>query len=97
MTLNTDVLSHLIELGYSYTYHEADFYDDGDAESGPHLAGGPAYHEFQSEDDYIIFDDKGHFEFWEKRDLELEAWENEHNPDLYDAYGFIIDDDPEGY
>lgn len=48
-----DLAAHvfLLGAGYKWTRHPNSFEDDGDAESGPHLAGGPAYDEYASPDD----------------------------------------------
>jgi hypothetical protein len=58
---------------YVRTHYPESFEDDGDAESGPHLTGGPAYDEYESADDRVIIDHNGHFAHHEKRDLEWEA------------------------
>ena len=70
---NLEVHAHLIELGYTFAFREADFEDVGNGETGPILKGGPAYNEYASDEDYIFIDHKGHFAHYEKRDL---AWEN---------------------
>jgi hypothetical protein len=38
----------LVEAGYSYTREPCTFEDDGDAESGPHLTGGPEFDQYES-------------------------------------------------
>lgn len=48
---NPEVHDNLLPLGFTWTQYEADWYDDGDAESGPHLAGGPGFDEYLRESD----------------------------------------------
>ena len=50
---------HLLELGYVHTHNEADWEDDGDAESGPHLSGGPAYDEYYVPGHSIYVEENG--------------------------------------
>jgi hypothetical protein len=64
----------LVELGYERAHFPESFEDDGGAESGPHLTGGPAYDEYTGPEEYIIIDMHGHFAHREKRDLAMEAW-----------------------
>jgi hypothetical protein len=70
---NRGTHDQLVALGYVRTHYPESFEDDGDAESGPHLTGGPAYDEYESADDRVIIDHNGHFAHHEKRDLEWEA------------------------
>ena len=71
---NRDEHDALLAKGYTYTHHEADWYDDGDCESGPHLAGGPAYDEYHNETERVVFDETGTLAWREKIDPEFEAW-----------------------
>jgi hypothetical protein len=41
-------------LGYVCTQHPASWEDVGDAESGPQIAGGPAFDEWTLDDSFII-------------------------------------------
>jgi hypothetical protein len=75
---NPDAHAHLIALGYRHTQFPCTFEDDGDAESGPHLTGGPAFDEYESDDDRLIIDELGRFAHWELRDLEAEKAEAEY-------------------
>jgi hypothetical protein len=40
---NPGIHPHLLDLGFEYQHVPEDWHDEGDAESGPHLVGGPAY------------------------------------------------------
>ena len=71
---NLDVHYALVAEGFHLTQHEADFYDDGDVESGPHLAGGPAYDEYEDADYRIIVDHDGMVAYHEPRDLAMEKY-----------------------
>jgi len=72
-----DAHGFLMELGYSHEYEPSSWHDDGDGESGPRLAGGPAFDMYTAPDHYIILDDYGRAHY-EPRDLEMEAWYDEH-------------------
>lgn len=72
---NPDIHAALLVEGFTLTQHEDDFEDDGDAESGPHLTGGPAWDEYQSADEMIVVDHHGAVVHREPRDLEREAYE----------------------
>ena len=87
---NPDAHAHLIALGYERTFHACDFHDDGDGESGPHLAGGPAWDEYTSADDWLAISDEGRFEHWEPRDHEREAYEAAMADDDGDAIGRMM-------
>lgn len=56
---NAGIHGHLLDLGYCHVRHEADWYDDGDAESGPSLAGGPAWDEYSNGDEYLAVEENG--------------------------------------
>lgn len=71
---NSEVHANLLQAGYVHTQHPADFWDDGDAESGPCLNGHAGYDEYESADDRVIIDDEGKFAHYEVRDLEMEAY-----------------------
>ena len=47
--MNTNAHHQLIELGFTYTAVEADWYDGGDCENGPKLEGGPAYDLYEND------------------------------------------------
>jgi hypothetical protein len=40
---NPGIHLHLLDLGFEYAHMPEDWHDEGDAESGPYLVGGPAY------------------------------------------------------
>lgn len=40
---NVGIHQHLLDLGFEYAHMPEDWHDEGDAESGPYLVGGPAY------------------------------------------------------
>ena len=40
---NSGIHPHLLEMGFEYQHVPADWHDEGDAENGPYLVGGPAY------------------------------------------------------
>jgi hypothetical protein len=71
---NVAVHDQLTVLGYELTQHREDYWDDGDAESGPSLNGGPAYDEYCGPDEYICIDEQGHVVHRDDRNLELEQW-----------------------
>jgi hypothetical protein len=71
---NLDIHDHLITLGYAHTAHEADWEDVGTGETGPWVVGSPGWDEYESLEDRIIVDHRGHVAQWESRDLEFEAW-----------------------
>jgi hypothetical protein len=62
----------LLAAGYKHERVEASWEDDGDAENGPHLSGGPAYDEYKDADSRVVVQEEGKA-FYEIRDLELEA------------------------
>jgi len=47
--MNTNAHHQLIELGFTHTAVEADWYDGGDCENGPKLEGGPAYDLYEND------------------------------------------------
>ena len=63
----------LVEAGYSYTREPCTFEDDGDAESGPHLVGGPEFDQYEGPLHYVAVLPGGECHF-EKRDLAMEAF-----------------------
>jgi hypothetical protein len=71
--LNPGVHQHMIEMGYRHSYSPAEF-DDGDAENGPGHGGHDEFDTYESADDYVVIDARGHFAHHEKRDLELERF-----------------------
>lgn len=71
---NADIHAALLAEGFAFTPHEADFEDDGDGESGPHLTGGPAWDEYESDDERIVVAHNGAVVHREPRDLAFEAW-----------------------
>jgi hypothetical protein len=69
---NPELHTHLVELGFTYTYYPPEF-DDGDPENGPGTWGCPAFDEYEDATTRVIIDQEGHVEVT-LRDLELEAW-----------------------
>lgn len=43
---NIKIHTSLLALGFTHKHYEADWYDDGNAENGPHLSGGPGFDEY---------------------------------------------------
>lgn len=58
----------------THTYHPEDFEDDGDAENGPHLTGGPAWSEYTTESHMIVIDHTGLIVHQEVINWALERW-----------------------
>lgn len=73
--MNADIHSNLIALGYVHTHYEESYEDVGTPESGPELAGGPEFDEYESDTDRIIIDHEGRFGHHEMRDLAQEEAE----------------------
>lgn len=48
---NPEVHTNLITLGFTHTRFDADWCDEGNAESGPRLSGGPGWDEYLRESD----------------------------------------------
>ena len=71
---NENIHYWLFWMEYDYHHVEESFEDDGNAESGPHLSGYPAYDEYRNDEEYLIIDYFGHFVHREKRDLEFEKF-----------------------
>lgn len=63
---NPEVHDNLLTLGFTHAQYEADWHDDGDAESGPHLAGGPGWDEYLRESDMtkVCVDEDGSVGFF---------------------------------
>ena len=73
----------LLPQGFVHTHYEADYHDDGDAESGPHLAGDPGFDAYRSENELIIIDEDGTLVSREPIDLEFEAWVDKMASEIY--------------
>jgi hypothetical protein len=71
---NLNAHANMVAEGFMYVQHEADFEDDGDAESGPHLVGGPAWDEYVDKDMRFIFSNNGVLVHQENYDPEFEAF-----------------------
>ena len=72
---------YLLSLGYSHTYHEADFEDTGNGESGPMVTGWSGYDEYTGPDEYIFISDQGNTDYG-LRDLEAEKAAGEMYQDM---------------
>lgn len=59
MAFNEGIHHHLLDLGYTYIHNEADWWEEGSAESGPILRGGPAWDCYDSEQEYLAVDKDG--------------------------------------
>lgn len=70
---NLALHEHLIAQGYSWEQCPASWHDDGDAESGPSLGGGPAYDRYIGDGEYVYAVEDGTLDR-EARDYKLEAW-----------------------
>jgi hypothetical protein len=70
---NLALHEHLLALGFVYQRVEADWIDDGDAESGPHLSGHDAFDEYEDADSRVFCGEGGDTGF-EWRDLAHERW-----------------------
>jgi len=79
---NLALHEHLTSLGYQRTRQDATWEDDGDAESGPHLIGGPAYDEYSSADEYVFASENGTLDRM-PRDQHLENWLDEQQCEIY--------------
>lgn len=68
---------HLLAHGYTYERMAATWEEDGDAESGPHVSGGPEFDQYTGADEYVFIAPSGLADH-EKRDAAHEAWIDEH-------------------
>jgi hypothetical protein len=73
MPINPELHHLLVNNGFRYEFVPDSFEDDGDAESGPHLTGGPSYDLYESDHWRYIIDHRG-IQVNEERDLKLEAY-----------------------
>jgi hypothetical protein len=71
---NAALHEQLLALGFERVWHDAEWEDTGDAESGPALDGHPAWDEYTSASEIICIDEAGRVVHREERDLELERW-----------------------
>lgn len=62
MAYNEGIHHHLLDLGYTYTHHEADWWEEGSGESGPIIRGGPAWEEYSNDEEQIIVNGDGKIE-----------------------------------
>lgn len=69
---NAAAHEYLLSIGYKHERIEENWYDDGDAESGPHLAGHPSYDEYTDADSEVFISETDSSFQW--RDLEAEAY-----------------------
>lgn len=65
MITNPDIHAHMIALGYNHTHHDCEAGDNGGCESGPMPWFEPAYDEYWTHDDLLIFDENGNFLHYE--------------------------------
>lgn len=66
LPFNPAAHDHLIAAGYKWEQYACSLEDDGDAENGPHLVGGPAHDMYLSDDEYVVVTETGEA----SRDLE---------------------------
>jgi hypothetical protein len=62
---NPEIHANLLPLGFTFHHFDEDWWDDGDAESGPSLAGGPAFQEYLRESDMtkVVIVESGEVDF----------------------------------